>query len=174
MSKRKEEPRRCFVTVGTTRFDALINALYTRGVREALESIGVRELHIQHGRSPIPTSTSTTSIEYSMFDYCSSAEIAGHFSAADLVISHAGAGSLFEALSNRGTRVIAVINEALMDNHQEELARVLQSHDYILAARVRNLADIVAQAGWKKLAALPERDGGIIGSVVMQEAATLR
>lgn len=168
--------RRCFVTVGTTRFDALINALYTAEVREALERIGVSEMTIQHGRSPIPVSpsASTPDIKCTTFDYCSSSEIGDHFSRADVVISHAGAGSLFEALSYGGTKVIAVINEGLMDNHQEELARVLQLGDHIFAAHVRNLPAVLAQAAWKKLAPLPERDAGIIGTVVAQEVATLR
>jgi len=40
---------------------------------------------------------------------------------ADLVVSHAGAGSLFEALRLRRP-LIAVPNPLLMDNHQAELA----------------------------------------------------
>ncbi len=43
--------------------------------------------------------------------------LADHIAAASLVISHAGAGSLFEALGARKA-VIAVPNSLLMHNHQ--------------------------------------------------------
>lgn len=43
---------------------------------------------------------------------------------ADLIISHAGAGSLFESLGHK-KKCVAVVNEELMDNHQIELASEL-------------------------------------------------
>ncbi|AMD22299.1 HGL041Cp [Eremothecium sinecaudum] len=41
---------------------------------------------------------------------------------ADLVISHAGTGSILDALRS-GKRLIACVNDSLMDNHQEQIAR---------------------------------------------------
>ena len=50
-------------------------------------------------------------------------------SGAGLVISHCGAGSVFEALS-LGVRLLVVPNPILMDNHQAELASLLEQHSW--------------------------------------------
>lgn len=53
--------------------------------------------------------------------------------AADVVVTHAGSGSVLEAL-RAGKKVVAVINEALMHNHQKELADELERLGYLLGA----------------------------------------
>lgn len=53
-----------------------------------------------------------------IFDFAPNLDL--HMRRADLVISHAGSGSLFEALRLRKA-IIAVPNAILMDNHQAEL-----------------------------------------------------
>ena len=59
---------------------------------------------------------------------------------ADIIISHAGAGTLLEALalsckSQRRKAINAVINSTLMDNHQLELAEELERRQHILVTR---------------------------------------
>ncbi len=49
---------------------------------------------------------------------------------AALVISHAGAGSVFEALRAHKP-LLVVVNEALMDNHQAELAHALAQEGHL-------------------------------------------
>lgn len=49
---------------------------------------------------------------------------------ADLIVSHAGAGSCLEALENK-RKLLVVINETLMDNHQIELASALKERSYL-------------------------------------------
>ena len=51
--------------------------------------------------------------------------------AATLLISHAGAGSILEGMRLRA-RMVVVVNDALMDNHQTELADELASRGHCL------------------------------------------
>ena len=108
-------PRRVFVTVGTTSFDALIHACTTPEFANALEKLGFDELRLQVGRGAAPTDTDRTT----WFRFAPT--ITEEMRAADVVISHAGAGSILEALE-LGKRLVVCVNDALMDNHQAELA----------------------------------------------------
>ncbi len=59
-----------------------------------------------------------------------------YMEAADLIISHAGSGSLFEALS-LGKMIIAVPNAILMANHQVRGAICIASSSIMLAPAAR-------------------------------------
>lgn len=61
---------------------------------------------------------------------------------ADLIISHAGAGSCLDVLSSKKP-LIVVINEDLMDNHQEELASKLEEEGYLLKSNCKNLVNVL-------------------------------
>jgi beta-1,4-N-acetylglucosaminyltransferase len=67
-----------------------------------------------------------------------------------MIISHAGAGSILEALS-MDKKLLVVINEALMDNHQVELASEL-SPQYLIASNISNLLSnfIICYDGQRK------------------------
>lgn len=62
-------------------------------------------------------------------------EIDNVFASSDLIISHAGSGSILSGL-RMGKDMIVVPNSKLMDNHQVELAEVLQREGYLLKATV--------------------------------------
>jgi beta-1,4-N-acetylglucosaminyltransferase len=57
--------------------------------------------------------------------------------AAYMIISHAGSGSILEALS-LDKKLLIVINSSLMDNHQSELANEL-CPDYLISTHITNL-----------------------------------
>lgn len=57
-------------------------------------------------------------------------DLGAHVSSAGLVVCHAGAGSVFEALRAQRA-VLVVVNEALMDNHQVELAHALAQEGHL-------------------------------------------
>jgi beta-1,4-N-acetylglucosaminyltransferase len=58
-------------------------------------------------------------------------------------VCHAGAGSVFEALRSRRA-VLVVVNEALMDNHQVELAAALAKEGYLAYCLPSGLVDALA------------------------------
>ena len=66
---------------------------------------------------------------------------------AALIISHAGAGSILEGM-RLGALMVVVVNDALMHNHQQELAGALHERRHLLstvpsglAATLRELRD---------------------------------
>ena len=61
-------------------------------------------------------------------------------SEASLVISHAGAGSIGEALALKKSLVICV-NETLMDNHQLELAEAVAEKNWCSYAVPETICD---------------------------------
>ena len=135
-------PGTVFVTVGTTKFDVLIQAVDTTEVANALVSKGYSKLVVQKGAGKYQMHTLlpqgsqqhqlSNGLHVQVFDYAPS--LADYMTAADLIISHAGSGSIFEALRLRKP-LIAVPNAILMDNHQAELADHLARLQHIIAAR---------------------------------------
>ena len=117
-----------FVTVGTTQFDALIQSTVNEDTLEALHLKGYSKLTLQIGHGDFtPPEGESQGVTLSHFKLKPS--IAEDFAAADLVISHAGAGSCLEALE-AGKPLIAVVNNTLMNNHQMELAEELGNSGY--------------------------------------------
>ena len=135
-------PGTVFVTVGTTKFDALIQAVDTIEVADALVKQGYTALVIQKGAGRYQVQTlvplgrqhhqHSNGLQVQVFEFAPS--LADYMKQADLIISHAGSGSIFEAL-RLGKPLVAVPNAILMDNHQAELAEHLAHLKYIIAAR---------------------------------------
>ena len=135
-------PGTVFVTVGTTKFDALVQAVDTIEVADALVKQGYTALVIQKGagryqvQNLVPLGRQhhphSNGLQVQVFEFAPS--LADYMKQADLIISHAGSGSIFEAL-RLGKPLVAVPNAILMDNHQAELAEHLAHLKYIIAAR---------------------------------------
>eukprot|EP00850_Spirogloea_muscicola_P018370 SM000167S02983 [mRNA] locus=s167:208575:209167:- [translate_table: standard] len=79
--------------------------------------------------------------------------------AADLVISHAGSGSIFEAL-RAGKRLLVVVNEALMDNHQRELADELAARGHCACASPATLVEALEAMDDAVLQPYPPAEAG--------------
>ncbi|KAL4427919.1 hypothetical protein ABPG75_002008 [Micractinium tetrahymenae] len=168
--------RTVFVTVGTTKFDALIRAVDRQAFADTLVAAGYTRLVMQIGSAEYiprrllpPNSRSTRlhnglAVEY--FDFAPS--LADHLRAAALVISHAGSGSIFETLRLRCPLVV-VPNPLLMDNHQVELADKLERDGHLYAATTENLAEVVARMDPSRL--VPYRKGDPAGIVRAIDAA---
>ena len=116
----QKEGKNIFVTVGTTKFDQLVNAVTSKIALEWMECNGFSSLTIQHGRGAKPEIlTHSSSIKIQSYDFRPS--LKEDMEHADLILSHAGAGTVMECL-RMNKKLVVVINTALMDNHQMELA----------------------------------------------------
>uniref|UniRef100_A0ABI7VUV9 UDP-N-acetylglucosamine transferase subunit ALG13 n=1 Tax=Felis catus TaxID=9685 RepID=A0ABI7VUV9_FELCA len=73
---------------------------------------------------------------------------------ADLVISHAGAGSCLETLENRKPLVV-VINEKLMNNHQLELAKQLHKDGHLFYCTCSTLPGLLQSMDLSTLKCFP-------------------
>ncbi|KAI8909820.1 glycosyl transferase, partial [Gorgonomyces haynaldii] len=110
-----------FVTVGTTSFSDLVNYMLLESTQSTLKRLGYTQLTIQAGKSDINNHLELLGV--SIFDY--TMDLDRYILESDLVISHAGAGTIFQVLYHR-KRLVAVVNESLMDNHQQELVQEMQ------------------------------------------------
>ncbi|XP_026868846.1 UDP-N-acetylglucosamine transferase subunit ALG13 homolog isoform X3 [Electrophorus electricus] len=119
-----------FVTVGTTSFDDLIASMTSSEVVKVLLDRGYTDLVLQIGRgSFIPDPQCCPGLRMEAFSFKET--ISDNIRFADLVISHAGAGSCLEALG-AGKPLLVVVNDKLMGNHQLELAKQLQADSHLL------------------------------------------
>ncbi|GAA5925942.1 hypothetical protein JCM10213_007327 [Rhodosporidiobolus nylandii] len=161
-------PRTCILTVGSTRFDPLVAAFLRPTVLSSLASLGVERVFAQVGNSVVPLGWTEgrnqregLAVEVVKFAPDVEREVAG----AELVVSHAGAGSILSflrplpgSLSSassstttpppRRRRLILVPNSTLMDSHQSDLADEMQKKGW---AVVVERADDLSEA-LKKLA----------------------
>ncbi|XP_063793396.1 UDP-N-acetylglucosamine transferase subunit ALG13 homolog [Pseudophryne corroboree] len=118
-----------FLTVGTTSFDDLVSCISSEPNISILKDLGYNRLILQIGRGTVePKSYDTPEFTLEVFRYKDS--LAEDIRNADLVISHAGAGSCLETLGERKS-LIVVINEKLMSNHQLELAKQLNKDGHL-------------------------------------------
>ncbi|CEM24395.1 unnamed protein product [Vitrella brassicaformis CCMP3155] len=132
MAERPGPTKRLFLTVGTTSFDRLVDAVDQITFLDKLAALGFSRFIMQIGkgeREPRVASHAGVSVEWFRFKPTLDDEIR----AADLIISHAGAGSILEALRAQ-KRLLVVINDALMDNHQTEVAEAMHDDNYLTTA----------------------------------------
>ncbi|XP_053931822.1 putative bifunctional UDP-N-acetylglucosamine transferase and deubiquitinase ALG13 [Cuculus canorus] len=140
-----------FVTVGTTSFDDLIATVCSPAARQVLQSRGYGKLVLQVGRGAMePTSTPALPVEAFRFKD----SLAEDLRSADLVISHAGAGSCLETLEE-GKPLIVVTNEKLMDNHQLELAKQLHRDGHVLCCSCSTLVETLESMDLSTLKPFP-------------------
>ncbi|KAL6448544.1 hypothetical protein ACFW04_000436 [Cataglyphis niger] len=139
-----------FVTVGTTKFDNLITTVLNPMVLGALSARNYRYLILQIGNSNLELDSTTYYGFYKIEIFKLSPSIEWYIQSADLVISHAGAGSILEALEKRKP-LIVVINNRLMDNHQVELAEQLYKDEYLYYCTCRNLLETIYKMNFTKL-----------------------
>ncbi|XP_065585875.1 putative bifunctional UDP-N-acetylglucosamine transferase and deubiquitinase ALG13 [Cyrtonyx montezumae] len=142
-----------FVTVGTTSFDELIATISSPAAEQVLRSRGCRRLVLQIGRGSLqPAPQHGPAFVREVFRFKES--LAEDLRSAELVISHAGAGSCLETLEE-GKPLLVVINEKLMDNHQLELARQLHKDGHVLYCNCSTLVETLQSMDLSALKPFP-------------------
>ncbi|KAF3909825.1 hypothetical protein ABW21_db0203109 [Orbilia brochopaga] len=144
----KAADRKVFVTVGTTTFDGLIQAVLAPQVIRLLRSQGYNSIRVQHGESletyqacltaELLTELTTCGMSITAFAYADSDNITEEIKSAELVISHAGSGTILECLRYQ-KRIIVVPNRSLMDNHQVELANEMAKQKYVVKGSLKKI-----------------------------------
>jgi len=133
------EFKRIFVTVGTTEFNNLIEKLSEKEVYEILKyRLKCKELIIQRGKGREIDFNHFEDINVQQFDLKTSIE--KDILEADLVISHAGAGTCIDVLGKQKP-LLVVVNDTLMNNHQIELAEQLHKDGYLVYCFLSNLVE---------------------------------
>ncbi|RKF63956.1 UDP-N-acetylglucosamine transferase subunit alg13 [Erysiphe neolycopersici] len=162
MSEEKILRRECLVTTGATAaFPELIKSALSHGSLQAFVNHKFTHITYQCGESLNLFKQWKPKINYDLnlkaFDFnqrglsdemkrCKS--IVG-VSEAGLVICHAGAGTILEAL-RYGIPLIVVPNDTLMDNHQEELAEELDRQGYATKSTIGGLPQAIRKACTKE------------------------
>ncbi|KAI9915935.1 hypothetical protein PsorP6_007545 [Peronosclerospora sorghi] len=141
-----------FVTVGTTKFDALIAALDTDDCNRILVARGFTSVKMQIGHGEYIPRASFPGLDLSFYRH--DPQYKSDIANADLVISHAGAGSIMDSLALQ-KKVIVVVNTALMDNHQIELAEAMANQNFCLQTSVQGLEKVLGNGNWNDLQPYP-------------------
>lgn len=104
-----------FVTVGTTPFEGLV---------KAADALDKKENVIIQKADGFYVPINHEFIEFTD-------QFASYLDRADIVVTHGGAGTLFD-LVGRGMKVVGVANGERNDLHQEELLKVLEDAGHII------------------------------------------
>lgn len=135
-----------FVTVGTTLFDKLVAAVSSAEFIKWIADQGYSRLVLQYGKGAEPVMPQDSPIE-AIECYRFRPTLDQDMKNADLIISHAGAGTVMEAMKLQ-KRLVVVINTLLMDNHQTELAHEMGSRGHLLV--VEDPEEMNKVETWKK------------------------
>lgn len=158
--KPKMQEKRVIVTVGTTKFEQLIETASSNKILELLRKLGYTSILFQTGTGKYTEST-FPSLKLAYRNYVQNFSEA--IKSADLIISHAGAGTCLEVLQNQKPMIV-VINENLMDNHQKELAEELQERNYLYYCNCETLHDTLKHKRLDALSVYPKADGQIFAN----------
>ena len=133
---------RIFVTLGTQNksFARLLRAI------DASRAARDHDILVQAGYTRFKPS----SPRMELFSFCGPEELDRHLEEADLIVTHAGVGSITSALAH-GKRVIAVPRKAALgemgNDHQHDILRAFASKRYLIALEDPELLDeAVAEA----------------------------
>ena len=153
-----------FVTVGTTKFDKLVETIISNDIIDNIVQSGYNKLIIQRGGgSCIVNADDINKLDVECYQFKDS--IQDDIASADLVISHAGAGSVLETLT-ASKPLIVVVNEDLMGNHQYELAEKMAEEGHLYFCTCKTLSKTLRSKDLSLLKPLPPLNECLFGEFV--------
>jgi len=182
----------CFVTIGATAsFSALVKDVLSASFCEQLQAHAFTDLLIQYGKDGLALfedckskvdkkSHGTLQIQGFPLDPNGLTKhmVKARGTAGDegVVISHAGSGSILDAL-RVSAPLIVVPNSELLDNHQIELAEALAEQGYVVRGSLGNLGHALEnsiQLRRRQLTWPPKtNEGKSLGDVISEEMGFL-
>jgi len=151
----------CTVTVGTTQFETLVRDTLSANplpFAQVLKRLEISKLVLQFGKGSKPSTEFVRALEECGIEVHACRfvpDMSQVISASDVVISHAGAGSILEALrAPRCKLLVVVVNRALMDDHQTEIAFALHEQGLLLAV---DCADLIPRLSEARLDGSPRK-----------------
>lgn len=131
-----------FVTVGTTEFDDLISHVFGHEFQSILINMGFSKVIVQVGsRSQHERNTNFKifpGLNFKIVSIVNEETFLMILRKSDLIISHGGSGTLFQALELQKS-IIAIVNPKTVGNHQGELINYLKENSYIHSCDVAGL-----------------------------------
>ncbi|KAI8998576.1 glycosyl transferase [Trametes punicea] len=166
-----------FVTVGSTRFDALVHRALSPAVLDVLRAKGYRSLDIQCGNSDFNVSAfeqrahdhwhcTHDGLEIDVWRFKPSLQ--EDYERADLIVSHAGSGTIIDVL-RLGKPLIVVPNPTLLDNHQEELSDALAGLGHLRSSTIADLPQAIEKLDPTQLVPFPRFDGSRFRELLDEE-----
>ena len=158
-----------FLTVGTTSFDALVEAVDFIKFLKAVKAKGIQEIRLQIGRGTVfPNVILANDLDIKVVVYRYKTTYLTDVQEASLIISHAGAGSIMDALEAK-KKLIVVVNGNLMDDHQQELAQALSERKHLIATTIDELLQVVSVFEPKQLVEYPDVNFNAFPQLIHQE-----
>jgi beta-1,4-N-acetylglucosaminyltransferase len=143
------------VTVGTTSFDELIETVLKESFLDAARGLGIRKLTLQVGNGRFDPDKVMKHVGFAAVEaFRYKPSLSDCVARADVVVCHGGAGTCLEVLE-LGKPAIVVVNEALMDNHQQELADKLADDGHLFSCYCGELVSVFSQVDFSNLRPFP-------------------
>jgi beta-1,4-N-acetylglucosaminyltransferase len=165
-----------FVTVGSTSFDALVQRVLSEPVLHILRLKGYSTVVVQYGTSDLNSISETHwplvkyGVHIEVWPFKTSLQ--STYEEADLVISHAGSGTILDVL-RLGKPLIVVPNPTLLDNHQEEIASSLSALGHLKASTVFELSNTIEHFDTSTIIPFPPFDGSKFRDMLDEEVGFL-
>ncbi|SGZ51594.1 CIC11C00000000171 [Sungouiella intermedia] len=122
------------------------------------------------------TVTTFANKSFTLLAFAFSPDISNYIADADIVVSHAGTGSILDSLRLHKP-LLVVTNLKLMDNHQEEVASQFEKEGYLYKLSTEDVAAGKLEEylgafkkGKLKFSRLPDPPTGVVESIISEEA----